>query len=169
MVLAFCALGTGIFLLAVTIYGTSGSARVTPLLLAVAAVPAGPVSAAFHTDRSGVRATMHGHIHDAAGLVAFLLILAAMVAGAYRFRREPWWRSHATRTAAFATLAIVTFFLIPMLGDGHFGLAQRLFVGTFVAWLIATAGYARRRGVVGTAPRADGGLATAPASEPLQA
>lgn len=143
MVLAFCGLGIGIFLLALIIFRTSRNARVTPLLLAVASVLAGPVSAAFHTDRTGARTTMHGNIHNGAGLAAFLLILVAMITAAYRFRREPKWRSHAAPNTALAALGIVTFFLIPMLGNSHFGLAQRLFVGTFVAWILASATHAR--------------------------
>ena len=121
MVLAFCGLGIGIFLLALIIFRTSRKARVTPLLLAVASVLAGPVSAAFHTDRTGAKTTMHGNIHNGAGLAAFLLILAAMITAAYRFRREPNWRSHAAPTTALAAVGIVTFFLIAMLGDNHFG------------------------------------------------
>jgi hypothetical protein len=149
MALAFCGLGVGIFLLAVSIRRTSRKARVTPLLLVLASVLAGPVSAAFHTDRSGAKATLHGTIHDTAGLVAFLLILVAMITGAYRFRRESWWRSHAVPTAVFSVLGTITFFLIPTLGSTHFGLAQRLFIGAFVAWLLWTAGYARNRGAAG--------------------
>jgi hypothetical membrane protein len=147
MVVAFCGLGIGIFLLALIIFRTSRKARVVPLLLAVASVLAGPVSAAFHTDRTGARTTMHGNIHNGAGLAAFLLILIAMITAAYRFRREPNWRSHAAPTAALAALGVVTFFLIPMLGNSHFGLAQRLFVGTFVAWILTTAAHAHARGV----------------------
>jgi hypothetical membrane protein len=143
MVVAFCGLGVGILLLAVIIFRTSGKARVTPLLLAVASVLAGPLSAAFHTDRTGAKTTMHGNIHNGAGLGAFLLILLAMVTAAYRFRHEPKWRSHATLTAALAALGIVTFFLVPVLGNSHFGLAQRLFVGTFVAWILTTVAHAR--------------------------
>lgn len=149
MAVAFCGLGVGIFLLALIIHRTTHRARVTPLLLMVASVLAGPVSAAFHTDRSGAKATLHGTIHDNAGLGAFLLILLAMITAAYRFRREPEWRSHSVPTAVLAVLATAAFFLIPVLGDGRFGLAQRLFVGTFVAWLLWSAGYARRHGAAG--------------------
>lgn len=143
MVLAFCGLGIGIFLLALIIFRTSNKARVAPLLLALASVLAGPISAAFRTDRTGAKTTLHGDIHNGAGLAAFLLILAAIITAAYRFRHEPTWRSHATPTAAFAALGVVTFFLIPALGNSHFGLAQRLFVGTFVAWILTTAAHAR--------------------------
>ena len=160
MVLAFCGLGIGIFLLALIIFRTSRKARVTPLLLTVASVLAGPVSAAFHTDRTGARTTMHGNIHNGAGLAAFLLILVAMITAVYRFRREPKWRSYAAPNTALAALGIVTFFLIPILGNSDFGLAQRLFVGTFVAWILTTAAHARD---VSTAEHA------APSSEGKQA
>jgi len=148
MVIAFSGLGIGILLLALIIFRTSRRARVTPLLLAVASVLAGPVSAAFRTDRTGAETTMHGTIHNGAGLVAFLLILVAMITAAHRFRHETEWRSHAAPTTALAALAVVTFFLIPVLGNSHFGFAQRLFVGTFVVWILITAAHARK---VGTA------------------
>jgi hypothetical protein len=146
MTAAFCGLGVGIFLLAMIIYRASGKALVTPLLLAIASIAAGPLSAAFHTDRTGAKATLHGTIHDDAGLIAFLLILVAMITGAYRFRHESFWRSWAAPTAALAVVATGAFFLIPTLGSDRFGLAQRLFVGTFVVWLLTTVGYARRHG-----------------------
>jgi hypothetical protein len=38
----------------------------------------------------------------------------------------------------------VAFFLVPALGTARFGLAQRIFIGTFLTWLFATATYARR-------------------------
>jgi len=148
MVIAFSGLGIGILLLALIIFRTSSRARVTPLLLAVASVLAGPVSAAFRTDRTGAETTMHGNIHNGAGLVAFLLILIAMITAVHRFRHEPEWRSHAAPTTTLAVLGVVTFCLIPMLGNSHFGLSQRLFVGTFVAWLLIAAAHARK---VGTA------------------
>jgi hypothetical protein len=154
MVLAFCGLGIGIFLLALILLRTSCKARATPLLLAVASVLAGPVSAAFHTDRTGAKTTMHGNIHNGAGLAAFLLILVAMITAAYRFRHEPKWRSHAAPTTALAALGVVTFVLIPLLGDSHFGLAQRLFVGTFVAWILTTAAHARNLSTAEHATRA---------------
>lgn len=162
MVLAFCGLGIGIFLLAVIIFRASRKARVTPLLLALASVLAGPISAAFHTDRTGAETTMHGTIHNGAGLAAFLLILVAMITAAYRFRHEPNWRSHATPTAALAALGIVAFLLIPMLGNSHFGLAQRLFVGTFVTWILTTAAHARNIDAADRATPADKAIRTKP-------
>jgi hypothetical protein len=145
MVLAFCSLGAGILTLASTIHRTGAKRRAVPAILAVAAVLAGPASAAFHTDLTGAPTTLHGTIHNTAGLAAFLLLLVAMVVASFTFRRDAFWRGHAVTTAGFAVTGIVTFLLIPLLGDDRFGLAQRLFVGTFVAWLITSAAYAHRR------------------------
>lgn len=144
MVLAFSGLAVGIFLVAVIIRRTSAKARITPVLLALASIPAGPISAAFHTDHTGAGTTLHGTIHDTAGLIAFLLILLAMITAAFRFRHEPAWRPHALTTGVLAAVGTLTFFLIPALGNAHFGFSQRLFVTTFIAWLLITAGYAHR-------------------------
>lgn len=145
MVLAFCSLGAGILTVAVVIHRTAGRGRVVPVILGIAAVLAGPASAGFHTDLTGAPTTLHGTIHNAAGLSAFLLLLTAMVVSSLRFRRDAFWRGHATATAVLAVIGLITFCLIPVLGDDRFGLAQRLFVGTFLTWLITTAAYARQR------------------------
>ena len=145
MVIAFCGLGTGIFTLAMTIRRVGANGRIVPAILTVAAILAGPASAAFHTDLTGAPTTVHGTIHNVAGIAAFLLLLTAMVVGSFTFRRDVFWRSHAVTTAFLAISGLITFFLIPLLGDDRFGLAQRLFVGTFVTWLITTATYAHRR------------------------
>lgn len=146
MVVAFCSLGTGIFLLGRLIRWNVARARVVPVLLSVAAVFAGPMSAAFHTDRTGATATWHGNIHNLAGISAFVLVLISMGVCSYRFRKDPIWRRFATATTAWTSLGVVTFVLIPLLGDPHFGLAQRLFVGTFVAWIIHAGLFALRAG-----------------------
>lgn len=145
MVVAFCGLGTGIFTLAMTIRRVGAKRHTVPAILTVAAVLAGPASAAVHTDLTGAPTTVHGTIHNLVGLAAFLLLLTAMVITSFTFRRDVFWRSHAVTTAFIAASGLITFFLIPVLGDARFGLAQRLFVGTFVTWLITTAAYAHRR------------------------
>lgn len=145
MILAFCSLGAGIAMLAVIVRRRDRTARVVPTMLALAAVLAGPMSAAFHTDLTGTPTTLHGTIHNDAGLAAFLLLLAAMVVSSFAFARDPFWQGHVTATRVFAAAGTASFFLIPGLGGDHFGISQRLFVGSFVCWLILTAAYARRR------------------------
>ena len=72
------------------------------------------ISAVFHTNRSGAPTTTSSGIHQAAGITTFVLV------------------------------ALSVFFLIPLLGDSNFGLTQRLFVASWLSWLIATGAAARR-------------------------
>ncbi|MGN6721419.1 MAG: DUF998 domain-containing protein [Marmoricola sp.] len=144
MVLAFCGLAVGIAALAAVIRTQSLKARAVPIILAVAAVLAGPLSAGFHTDRTGAPTTWHGTLHNDAGLGAFLLLLAAMLISSFAFSRDPFWKGHVIATRVLTVAAVISFFLIPVLGQDHFGLSQRLFVGSFVSWLIVSAVYASR-------------------------
>lgn len=146
MAVAFCSLGLGTILLGVHLRRTTGHATVRTALLTLAGLLSF-VSAAFHTDPSGVAATLHGRIHNIAGIVTFAAMLATMLICAFRFRSEPAWRGLARPTAVLAGTGVVAFFLVPALGDAHFGIAQRLLIGSFVTWMLAAAGYARRADV----------------------
>lgn len=139
MAVAFCSLAVGIATLAVVIARRSRRARVVPAILGVAAVLAGPMSAAFHTDLTGAPTTLDGTIHNDAGLTAFLLLLTAMVISTLTFARDRFWRGHVVATRILAVAGAIAFFLIPGLGTDHFGVSQRLFVGSFVCWLFLTA------------------------------
>jgi hypothetical protein len=154
MAIAFCALALGTFLLAVLIRRTTAKAVVAPALLTFAAALS-VVSAVFHTDL-GATTTMHGRIHNAAGVVTFLCLLIAMGISSYRFRTEPAWHGFAVPTLAFTVVGVVAFFLIPTLGDQHFGVAQRLLVGSFVCWMLAATAHAQHIGE----PRAEQADAT---------
>ena len=158
MTVAFCTMGVGTFLLALALRRSAG-ALVAPSLLALAGA-LDFVSAAFHTDPTGTAtATAHGRIHDAAGIATFLLFVAAIWVCAFSFRRSPRWRAFAAPTAAWAAAAVATFFLIPALGDGRFGLAQRIFVATWLSWSLVVALRARRTATEGSHRRAASPLA----------
>ena len=152
MAIAFCGLALGTYLLAVLIRRTTAKAVVAPALLTLAAALS-VVSAVFHTDL-GTTTTVHGRIHNDAGVVTFLSLLVVMGISSYRFRTEPAWRSFAVPTLAFTVVGTVAFFLVPTLGDQHFGIAQRLLVGTFVGWMLTATAHARHIGEP-TAERAD--------------
>jgi hypothetical protein len=143
MVVAFLSLGGGIALLAHLLGRTCAHGRVIRWMLYVAAVLAGPMSAFFHTDLTGQPATTHGTIHNDAGLAAFLIILTSMYAASRLFSRETVWRGFAAPTLVWAIAATGSFFLIPAL-PAQFGLAQRVFVATFVSWLLVASAYVRR-------------------------
>jgi hypothetical protein len=142
MTIAFCAMGLGTVLLALLLRRAVG-ALVAPLLLTAAGL-LDFVSASFHTDPDNVTATVHGRIHDTAGIATFALFVVAIFAATRSFRRHAAWRPFASPTLAWAVCAVGTFFLIPALGDAHFGLAQRIFVATWLSWSLAAAAYARR-------------------------
>jgi hypothetical protein len=143
MVVAFLSLGSGIALFARLLDRTCGRGRVIRWMLYAAAVLGGAISAFFHTDLTGDPTTTHGTIHDDAGLAAFLIILISMYAASRLFRRETFWRAFAAPTLVWAVAATGAFFLFPAL-PAHFGLAQRVFVGTFITWFLAASAYARR-------------------------
>jgi hypothetical protein len=148
MVVAFLGLGCGLAVTGEMVRRTSTTMSgrwLLPALFYVAAIPAGPMSAFFHTDRSGATRTAHGRIHDSAGIIAFVSVLVALYVASYVFGREPSWRPFARTTRAWALVATGAFVSIPLMPD-HFGLGQRLYVGTFVSWMLLIAWRGLRSG-----------------------
>jgi hypothetical protein len=144
MGLAFCAMGTGTILVAGVLRSTVETMRVTPILLLIAGV-LDFVSATFRTNAPGTPLTTVSNIHEMAGALTFLLMMAAMFASYLPMRHDPRWSGFAPWSLAWAILSVPAFLLIPILGDDRFGLAQRIFVGLFITWLITVAVIARRQ------------------------
>jgi len=86
MTIAFAAMGVGTLLLALLLRRTAG-ALVAPLLLSAAGL-LDFVSASFHTDPGNVTTTMHGRIHNTAGIATFALFVVAIFAATRSFRRH---------------------------------------------------------------------------------
>lgn len=74
-----------------------------------------------------------------AGGITFLLMVVAMFASISPMRQDPRWSNFAPWSRRWAILSIPAFLLIPILGDEGFGLAQRIFVVLFLAWMITVA------------------------------
>ena len=91
----------------------------------------------------GAPSTTESNIHMVAGITVFLSMIAAMYVFAWRFRRDPRWRSFAPPTLTWALAGAATFLLIPFAGDPRFGLAQRLHIATWLSWLLVTSLRAR--------------------------
>jgi len=96
------------------------------------------VSGLVHTAPDNAPATTASNVHQLAGVLGFLAVIAAMFVFARRFRRDPAWRNYARPTLAWAIAAAVTFASIPFAPDALFGLAQRAHIATSISWLIVT-------------------------------
>jgi hypothetical membrane protein len=136
--IAFVVLGLGCLALAQGLRNAVRGAVTGPVLLRIAALLA-IVSAVFHTNAHGTPATLTSQIHDNAGLVSFVLIVAAMYTFAWRFMRDDSWRSFSRPTLIWAAVSSAAFFLVPGLGDNLFGLAQRIFIVTWMSWMLVAA------------------------------
>jgi hypothetical membrane protein len=141
MAIAFSSFATGMLCLAIVLRRTVANATVAPALLTTCSVLT-YVSAVFHAD-GGNKTTRHGEIHQTAGIITFILMIIAMFILSHRFNRDPTWHRLARPTLIWAICAVAAFFLIPTLSDNYFGLAQRIFITTWLTWLITTATYAR--------------------------
>ena len=161
MAVAFSALAAGSILLAVTLRRSVRRAVVAPILLTVVGLLTF-VSAVFHTDADGAAATLHGEIHMAAGITTFLLLVATIAASSLSFRRSTAWRRFSLPSMIWAVVAFGTFFLVPAFPNAYFGVAQRIFVGTCLTWMVLTAGLAARKSPAGEERRPAGNVTAPP-------
>jgi hypothetical protein len=143
MFVAFTLMGAGTLLLALLLHRELPNAKVAPAALALAAV-LDVTSAIFHTNRTGTPATTTSDIHQTAGIATFVLVVIAMFSTIRHLRRDPAWAAYATPTLIWSMAALGTFFLVPALGNASFGLAQRIFVATWLSWMITTTIRAQR-------------------------
>lgn len=134
---AFVVFGAGLLALALGLRRTIPRAAAGPALLAVVGVLIA-LSGVFQASLSGAPVTTESVIHEILGVTAFVTIMVAMGSCAWRFRRDPRWWPFALPTAAWAVLALAAFFLVP-LEVTAFGIAQRLFVSTWLSWTLVTA------------------------------
>jgi hypothetical protein len=143
MAVAFCSLAVGTAALTRLVWSLTRS-RVAAWLLAISAALTA-LSAFVHADGEHVHGTtLHGAIHQIAGVLTFAGTLVAMFLVARRLRRDPAWRTLGHVTLAMAVAGVAAFFLVPVLGNAHFGVAQRLLVGVLIAWNAGSQLYAAR-------------------------
>ena len=135
MAIAFCSLGTGTLFLAAMLRRLDARPRVGPALIAASGALS-YVSAFVHADGQNVTTTTHGQIHQAVGIVTFVLMIAGMFALVRPFRRDVAFRVLATPTLAWAFVAVGGFFLLPLSGNAYFGVAQRVFLGIILSWAL---------------------------------
>lgn len=134
MAVAFCSLATGTILLAATLHRLDSSPRVGPALVAIAGALS-YVSAFVHADGPH-GSTTHGQIHQGVGIATFILLIASMFAMVRPLRRDQRFRTLATPTLIWAVAAVAGFFLTPLSGSAHFGVAQRIFLAIVLSWAL---------------------------------
>jgi hypothetical protein len=137
MAIAFCSLGTGTLFLAAILRRLDTPPRLAPSLIAASGLLS-YVSAFVHADGPH-GSTTHGQIHQAVGIVTFVLMIAGMFALVRPFRRDHRFRGFATPTLVWAFAAVGGFFLIPISGAAYFGAAQRVFLGIILTWALTAA------------------------------
>ncbi len=111
--------------------------RIAPYLIATSSLLS-YVSAFVHADGPH-GSTTHGQIHQAVGVVTFLLMISGMFALVRPFRRDRRFRSLATPTLVWACAAVGGFLLIPISGAAYFGVAQRIFLAIILSWALTVA------------------------------
>lgn len=144
MAVAFCALGTGTLLLALVLRRVDPRPRVAPWLIGASALPT-YVSAFVHADGPGPTTT-HGQIHQALGIVTFILMIAGMFSVVRAFRCDASWRPMSRPTLVWALAAVGGFLLIPIAGSAYFGLVQRIFLGVILSWALTVCARAGNAG-----------------------
>jgi hypothetical membrane protein len=143
LAIAFCAAGTGTLCFAILLRRTVAGSVVAPALVAISALGTF-VSAVFHADGEQAKTTLHGQIHQTAGIVSFVLVIAAGLVSSRRFRSDPAWQRLARPTLIWALCAVGALFLPSVLGDAYFGVAQRIFIAIWLIWPVTVAAYARQ-------------------------
>jgi small-conductance mechanosensitive channel len=111
--------------------------RVAPWLIGVSGALS-YVSAFVHADGPH-GTTTHGQIHQAVGIVTFVLMIAGMFALVRPFRRDHRFGVLATPSLVWAFAAVGGFFLIPLSGAAYFGVAQRVFLAIILSWALTVA------------------------------
>jgi small-conductance mechanosensitive channel len=139
MAVAFCSLGTGTLFLAAMLRRLHGRPRVGPWLIGVSGALS-YVSAFVHADGPH-GTTTHGQIHQAVGVITFLLMISGMFVLVRSLRRDRRYRALATPTLLWAFAAVGGFALIPLSGAAYFGVAQRAFLAIILSWALTVASY----------------------------
>jgi hypothetical protein len=151
MAVAFCGAAAGMFGLAILLRRILPGSVVVPGLVILSGL-CSAVSAFVHTDAETAPTSVHGEVHQAMGLASFALVVVAMFVCSVQFRRNPASRRFALPTLVWALCTVGAFFLVPVLGDNRFGVAQRIFLAVWISWPIAVATRARRAAAVSTSP-----------------
>jgi len=137
MAIAFCSLGTGTLFLAALLRRLDSRPRTAPLLIGISGLLSF-VSAFVHADGPN-GTTTHGQIHQAVGVVTFVLMVSGMFVSVRTFRGDRRFEALAMPTLVWGLAAVGCFLLIPLSGTAYFGVAQRVFLAVILGWALTVA------------------------------
>jgi hypothetical protein len=144
MTSAFFSMSLASWALIIGIYqGTSGRARsqIGLALLGIWAVGV-LIAMVFPIDPEGAPQTLAGTIHAINGPLIFLSLTVSVILISQRFKLDEKWRAFHRLALILALVMLGEFISVPVAmatGSGLGGLAQRIFLTTFVTWFVLTA------------------------------
>ena len=117
----------------------SGMGRAGVILLALFGVSI-VVVGIFPTNAEGAPSTTSGLVHSFAFVLACFCLIPALILLPLQFRQDDRWRSFTLPSMTLALLVLATFIgFIAASGTEITGLSQRVFVGSFMVWLLTAA------------------------------
>ena len=142
MTSAFFGLSLGSLALVIGLYqGVSRSARswIGLILLGIWGV-AILIAGIFPTALKGAPATTSDNIHSLASLVSFLSLIPATILLSRRFKQDEKWRPFHRSALILSLVILGTFIGFFLTFETEFaGLTQRIFIATFLIWLLLAA------------------------------
>lgn len=134
----FLAAGVGTIALALTLNrAVNNPGRIAPILIGLWGVSV--LLVAFVPIDGPEPITTRGQAHEMISAIGFVLLISGMFVIARKFRSDAAWSALRRPTIAWAVTALVTFFLMMILG----GIGQRIFVAVCFSWMLAMAYHAR--------------------------
>jgi hypothetical protein len=144
MTSAFFSMSLASWALVIALYqGVPGPARsrIGLSLLGIWAVGV-LIAMLFPIDLDGAPQTMAGTIHAINGPLTFLSLNLGVILVSWRFKHHTEWRPFYRLAVILSLLILLEFIAVPVAmatESGLAGLAQRIFLVTFVTWFVVTA------------------------------
>lgn len=138
--LGFAAAAVATFALAALLYRTVHRAVAGPALLLLAGALRVVLAVTKHVPDGRPRTTS-SNIHETAGVLVMVVTMASMFALLRPFGGDGSWRSFRRVQLGWSVVALLLFVFVspPIVGEAHFGVAQRIGEAALFAWMVAVA------------------------------
>ena len=138
----FFVLGTLVIGFAWALARTPGVPALGAVLVGLFGLSSGIGNALLPCDLGCAGQTAIGLLHNITGMLGFLAAIVGMFLLARRWQQNTGWKSHIGFTrggALVAIIGLVGFVATKATGIEIYGLAQRVFVGALMLWIVVTA------------------------------